>query len=56
MNPQAARYLLLKLLADGLCPDCRRAGLTTTITLDGGKLYACGRCGFKLLAPKEVKA
>jgi hypothetical protein len=56
VNPQAARYLLLKLLADGLCPSCRRPGLTTTNTLDGGRLYTCGRCGFKLLAPAEVAA
>ena len=56
MNPQAARYLLTKLLADGLCPSCRRRGLTKTPTLDGGLLYTCGRCGFKLLAPAEVVA
>jgi predicted RNA-binding Zn-ribbon protein involved in translation (DUF1610 family) len=55
MNPQAARILLLKeYLGKGRCPNCRRATLTTTLTLDGGRLYRCTRCGFKLTVSKEM--
>lgn len=54
MNPQTARYLFINLVSRDVCPSCRRTGFTKTHTLDGGRLYECKNCDFKLVIPKEM--
>ena len=54
MNPEAARYLFINLVSRDVCPSCRRTGFTKTLTLDGGRLYTCKRCGFRLIVPKDL--
>ena len=54
MNPETARYMFINLVSKDTCPSCRRKGFTKTLTLDGGRLYTCKRCGFRLIVPKEL--